>query len=117
MLGSAVSSSSPSDFQPSSVIGCSEFPLMNRQPTHGCRGWPYAAVGMQSALHSAIGLPRRSTKAAEMLGFLIPAEVRRNLMDAPYGGGASVVVLAGHCGRISMETAMATKTHRRSCHF
>src|SRR5262245_28776209 len=35
------------------------------------------AVGMQRALHSAIGLPRRSMSASWMLGFLMPAEVRR----------------------------------------
>jgi hypothetical protein len=43
-------------------------------------GCPYAAVGMQSALDSAIGLPRRSTSASWMLVFLMPADVRRNLM-------------------------------------
>ena len=30
-LGSAVSSSTPSDFQPSSTMGVEDFPLMNRQ--------------------------------------------------------------------------------------
>jgi hypothetical protein len=38
----------------------------------------YTAVGMQSALDSAIGLPSRSTKALWMLVFLMPAEVSRN---------------------------------------
>jgi hypothetical protein len=38
------------------------------------------AVGMQSALDSAIGLPRRSTNASWMLVFLMPAEVSRNFM-------------------------------------
>src|ERR1039458_8347014 len=56
------------------------FPLMN------CHAWPapsglaYIAVGMQRALDSAIGLPRRSTRASRMLVFLMPAEVRRSLM-------------------------------------
>ena len=54
---------------------------MNRQaragPTMGC---PYAAVGMQRALDSAIGLPSRSTSASWMLGFLMPADVRRSRM-------------------------------------
>ena len=36
-------------------------------------GWPHCAVGMQSALDSAIGLPSRSTSAAWMLGFVTPA--------------------------------------------
>jgi hypothetical protein len=39
-------------------------------------GWAYAAVGMHSALESAIGLPRRSTKALRMLTFFTPADVR-----------------------------------------
>ena len=43
-------------------------------------GCPYDAVGMQRALDSAIGLPRRSTSASWMLVFLMPADVRRNLM-------------------------------------
>ncbi len=46
-------------------------------------GWPYAAVGMHSALESAIGLPRRSTKALRMLTFLTPADVRRSLKIPP----------------------------------
>src|SRR3954462_1409489 len=35
---------------------------------------------MQRALESAMGLPRRSTRAPRMLEFLIPAEVRRSFM-------------------------------------
>ena len=46
-------------------------------------GCPYIAVGMQRALHSAIGLPRRSTSALWMLAFLMPAEVSRSLMLPP----------------------------------
>jgi hypothetical protein len=46
-------------------------------------GCPYDAVGMQRALDSAIGLPRRSTSALWMLLFLMPAEVRRSLMLPP----------------------------------
>jgi hypothetical protein len=46
-------------------------------------GCPYDAVGMQRASDSAIGLPRRSTSASWMLVFLMPAEVRRNLMLPP----------------------------------
>ena len=40
----------------------------------------YVAVGMQRALDSAIGLPRRSTSAPRMLVFLMPAEVRSSFM-------------------------------------
>jgi len=47
-------------------------------------GCPYDAVGIQRALESAIGLPSRSTSALWMLVFLIPADVRRNLMAAPF---------------------------------
>jgi hypothetical protein len=43
-------------------------------------GCPYAAVGMQRALESAIGLPRRSTSALWMLVFLMPADVSSNRM-------------------------------------
>ena len=46
-------------------------------------GCPYAAVGMQRALDSAIGLPRRSTSALWMLVFLMPADVRSSLMLPP----------------------------------
>jgi len=85
MLGSAVSSSTPRDFQPSSHIGSADPPVMNRHapapgPAMGC---PYIAVGMQSALDSTIGLPSKSTSALRMLAFLMPADVRRNLILPP----------------------------------
>src|SRR5512132_1645979 len=91
MLGSAVSSNTPKDFQPSSHMGHrGSRPLMNRHAAPGpAMGCPYAAVGMQRALDSAIGLPSRSTSASWMLVFLMPAEVRRNLMLPP---GEVVVV-------------------------
>src|SRR5258708_37221371 len=80
MLGSAVSSSTPKDFQPNSHMGqrgCR--PLMNRHAWPAPLGLAYSAVGMQRALDSAIGLPSRSTSALWMLVFLMPAEVRSNL--------------------------------------
>src|SRR6266851_9222542 len=79
MLGSAVSSSTPKDFQPNSHMGqLGSRPLMNRHAWPGVtRGCPYPAVGIQRALDSAIGLPRRSTSALWILVFLMPAEVRR----------------------------------------
>src|SRR3954447_2636513 len=86
MLGSAVSSSTPKDFQPSSHIGqLGSCPLMNCHafspgPTQGC---PYIAVGMQRALDSLIGLPSRPTSASGMLAFLMPAEVRRSFKLRP----------------------------------
>src|SRR3982074_884676 len=81
MLGSAVSSSTPRDFQPNSHIGVlGSRPLMNRHAWKAPSGLAYAAVGMHRALDSAIGLPRRPTSALRMLVFLMPAEVRRSLM-------------------------------------
>src|SRR6478672_4816994 len=91
MLGSAVSSSTPTDFQPRSTIGFSEFPLMNCQaltpgPAQGC---PYIAVGMHRALDSAIGLPSRSTSASRMLVFVTPPEVSKSFtMSAHLHGRA-----------------------------
>ena len=84
MLGSAVSSSTPSDFQPSSHMGVEACPLMKRQAEPGpLMGCPYDAVGMQRALESAIGLSSRSTSADWMLEFLMPADVSRSLMLPP----------------------------------
>ena len=81
MLGSAVSSSTPTDFHPSSHIGQPDLPLMNRHAPPGVPiGWPYSAVGMHRALESAMGLPRRPTSASWMLAFLTPAEVRSSFM-------------------------------------
>src|SRR5262245_10889598 len=82
MLGSAVSSSTPKDFQPSSHMGqLGSRPLMNRHAWPGVTwGCPYPAVGMHRALASAIGLPRRPTSALWILVFLMPAEVRRYFM-------------------------------------
>src|SRR5687767_14999330 len=85
MLGRAVSSSTPIDFQPRSTMGFSDSPLMNCHafspgPTQGC---PYCAVGMQSALDSAISLPSSSTKASRMLVFVTPPDVSRSFKMPP----------------------------------
>ena len=54
---------------------------MNRHAPAGLPcGCPYPAVGMQSALDSAIGLPSSPTSASWMLAFLMPADVRRSRM-------------------------------------
>src|SRR6188472_622616 len=103
MLGSAVSSSTPTDFQPRSTIGFSDLPLMNCHtltpgPAMGC---PYMAVGMQRALDSAIGLPSRSTSASRMLGFVTPPAVRRSFIVAPDS-------LTG----AMLETDLPVRTHR-----
>src|SRR4051812_25820873 len=76
MLGSAVSSRTPRDFHPRSHMGISDLPLMKRHgPAGVAQGGLYPAVGIQSALDSAIGLPKRATSASRRLLFLTPAEV------------------------------------------
>src|SRR6185503_15120466 len=82
MLGSAVSSSTPKDFQPNSHIGhLGSLPLMKFHARSGpLNGCPYPAVGIHRALQSAIGLPRRSSSALWMLRFLMPADVSRYFM-------------------------------------
>jgi len=53
--------------------GCRGRPVIERQAEAGVHmGCPYSAVGMQRAVESAIGLPRTSTSALWMLGFLTP---------------------------------------------
>src|SRR5215467_2749767 len=103
MLGSAVSSSTPTDFQSSPHMGLSDRPLMKR---HAWPGWawgcPYVPVGMQRALESAIGLPSSSTSASWMLGFLMPAEVRRSLINLLYSDGA---IYLGDGYRLAAATA------------
>src|SRR3954452_15309704 len=88
MLGRAVSSRMPTDFQPRSTMWLASFPAMNCQgmmpgPTRGC---PYCAVGMQRAADSAIGLPSIPTSASWMLRFWTPAEVRSSFMVLLRGG-------------------------------
>jgi hypothetical protein len=63
MLGSAVSSSTPNDFQPNSHKGVEADAQISRQAMPAPPGMAYAAVGMHRALDSAIGLPSRSTSA------------------------------------------------------
>jgi len=67
-------------------MGFGALPLMNCHalspgPSDGC---PYAAVGMHSAVDSAIGLPRSSTRASRMESFVTPPEVSSNFMIAPF---------------------------------
>src|ERR1044072_2611014 len=82
MLGSAVSSSPPTDFHPSPVMGRGDRPLMNRHgPPGSASGAPYPAVGMHRALDSAIGLPRRSTNASWV-----------RAVFAPGGGGGELIM-------------------------
>src|SRR6476619_7261916 len=98
-LGRAVSSSTPIDFQPSPTVGVPvSSPLMHRHAWRGpAQGCPYNAVGMQRASHSAVGLPSSSTSASWMLGFLMPADVRRSFKLPPefVGAGETFPALTG----------------------
>src|SRR3954451_6728355 len=82
MLGNAVSSSTPKDFQPNSHMGVlGSRPLMKRHAPPGLpMGCPYPAVGIQKAMDSAIGLLNKTTSASWMLVFLMPADVSRYFM-------------------------------------
>src|SRR3954465_12908690 len=96
MLGSAVSSSTPSDFQPSSHMGVLACPVMNRHAPPGLPwGCPYPAVGIHRASESAIGLPRRSTSASWMLLFLMPADVRSSFIEYLVREGGSSTRYSG----------------------
>src|ERR1700712_1637583 len=112
MLGSAVSSSTPRDFHPSSHIGVEDWPVMKRQAPAGLPwGCPYPAVGMHSAFASAIGLPSRSTNALRMLGFLMPAEVRRSCTPASGSSGHDAPRVREIEG-LARETRDHSETHR-----
>src|SRR6266545_2344304 len=109
MLGSAVSYSTPNDFQPNSHMGQrGSRPLMNRHAWSAPSGMAYTAVGMHRAVDSAIGLPNRSTSASWMLAFLMPAEVRRSLMLPPG------VITAGENGP-SLDEHWRTAVLRSIC--
>src|SRR6185312_17154786 len=82
----------PRDFQPSSPIGIADRPARKRHALSGLPcGCPYPAVGIHSALHSAIGLPSRASSAARMLAFLTPADVRRSFMRGLADGPQAIV--------------------------
>src|SRR5512132_3056851 len=85
MLGSAGSSSTPKDFQPSSHMGQrGSCPLMKFHALPGpATGCAYDAVGLQRASDAGIGVANRSTSASWMLVFLMPADVRRSFMRPP----------------------------------
>ena len=88
MVGSAVSSRTPSDFHSSDVIpphGGAPLtkPRTEAGPHIGC---PHCAVGMQRAAQSAIGFPRSCTSASWMLGFVTPPEVSKSFKVPPNAG-------------------------------
>jgi hypothetical protein len=85
ILGSAVSSSTPSDFHPNSQKGSPNDPQITFRDMSAPPAMAYIAVGTKSALASAIGLPRSSTRAFRMLVLLMPAEVRRSFMISFFG--------------------------------
>src|SRR5690349_23970378 len=80
MLGSAVSSNTPKDFQPSPNKEAEYSPQICFHATTAPPGKAYAAVGIQSALDSEIGLPSSSTSVLRMLVLFAPADVRRSFM-------------------------------------
>src|SRR5690348_14959715 len=63
---------------------------------------------MQRAVDSAIGLPRRSTSASWMLGFLMPADVRRSRILPPAGRWCRRERL----GAPAVVTGRPARTHR-----
>src|SRR4249920_935357 len=81
MLGKAVSSNIPSDFQPNWQKGSPNVPQITFRIISAPPVMAYIAVGMKRALDSAIGLPKRSTNALRMLVLLMPAEVRRSFIN------------------------------------
>src|SRR5438067_12180764 len=91
------------------VVAC---PVMNRyaprMPPGAC---PYDAVGMHRASHSAIGLPNRSSIASLMLGFLMPADVRRSFTLPPGVGTADENVLRTTDPYMG-QTGRRIETHR-----
>jgi len=85
MLGRAVSSSKPSDFHPNSQKGSPNDPQITFRDIAAPLRMAYIAVGIKSALASAIGLPSMLTNALRMLVLLMPADVRRSFMISFFG--------------------------------
>ena len=85
IVGSADSSSRPSDFHSIEVMPPhGGRPLTNPRAETGPHiGCPHCAVGMHSAVASAVGLPSRSTSASRMLVFVTPPDVRRSFKMPP----------------------------------
>jgi hypothetical protein len=81
MLDKTLSSRTPSEFHPRAAAGGFEAsPMIASCAINGLPGKGYIAVGMNRAFDSEIGLPKRSTRAWEMLGFRTPPDVRRYFM-------------------------------------
>src|SRR5471030_1690968 len=72
---------------------------------------PYDAVGMHRASHSAIGLPSRSSIASLMLGFLMPADVRRSF-TLPPGVGTADGNVPQPTDPYAGQTGRRIETHR-----
>ncbi len=107
MVGSAVSSRRPTDFQPSSPCSATK-----RQAEAGVhQGWPYSAVGMQRAVDSSIGLPSRSTSASRMLVFVTPPDVRRSFNVPPEFVDVARTFWA-LADPYAVETGEPARTHR-----
>src|SRR6185503_6848742 len=65
---------------------------------------------MQSASDSAIGLPSNSTSAFWMVGFLMPAEVRRSFMSLRLRRGAKLI---GRATRSPREVEQVRRDQER----
>ena len=89
MVGSAVSSRTPSDAQPRPEECCQVGPAATKPCTDAGPhiGWPHCAVGTQRAWHSAIGLPSICSSAERMLGFVTPPDVSKSFMVPPRAEG------------------------------
>src|SRR6478735_6530731 len=97
-VGNAESSRSPNDFHSIEVRPPhGEMPLTNpRAETGPHLGCPHCAVGIQSAVASAVGLPNRSTSARRILVFVTPPDVSRSFKIPPTVEGDGFGVAPRH---------------------
>ena len=115
IVGSADSSRRPSDFHSIEVMPPhGGRPLTNpRAETGPHKGWPHCAVGMHSAVASAIGLPSRPTSASRMLVFVTPPEVREASRLPPVRSGHDALSECREIRCMGIQTGLHSETHRR----
>jgi hypothetical protein len=80
-----VSSSKPSDLQPSSQSGLFASPRIASNTFPLPPGKGYIPVGTKRAFDSDIDLPSKSTSASWMLGFAMPLDVSKSFTESPNG--------------------------------
>ena len=83
MVGRAVSSRTPTDFHPRSVspVASGQRLAVDIHTVSGKHaGWPHWAVGINSAVLSAKGLPSILSSSSRMLSLVTPPEVRSIFM-------------------------------------